>query len=444
MAIQTSGLASGIDTKSLISSLINIEKMPIQKLQVKKSAYNAQLSAISSVKSALTELKTNLKTIDTKKEVLVMKGTSSSDTSFTATATGDAAATTYDVTVDALAVAEKNRSTAFASSTDTVTAGTISFKVKGGAAQDVTIAEGATLLDVAAAINADVTGATASIINDGTSSYLSITADESGHTIGGTASNALAISETYTGVTGSALNLIETKTASNAKLTIDGLIVESESNAVQNAVTGLTITAKKVTTQNETLAISVDKEGVEAKVQAFVDTYNKLTSMLKKQTTVTKTTNRSRTLASDPTIRALQSSLSNNVISSVISLAGQKFDSLASLGITTSAGQLKLDSTKFQAALDANSNNVSQIFTSTDGLAARLTAAIDPYAATGGLLASRTEGINSSIKSLDNRIAQLNLRVSKYEQHLLKTFTSLETTISSIKEQGNYLASALS
>ncbi len=443
MVLRSGGLASGIDSNSLIKTLVQIEKAPIQKLAQKKSAYQSQISLIGKIKSSLSDLAAKAKALDTAKELLTMDGTSSDDKMFGASATGDAAAASYAVEVQQVGLAEKNRSDGFATS-DTVKAGTLTISVKGGADQVVTIEDGDSLAEVAAKFNDTITGAKASIISDGTNSYLSVTADDTGHTIGGVASDALVITEAYTGGTGNNLNLTEIQAAQNAQLTIDGLAIESESNSVQTALTGVTINVKKVTTAAETLTIAPDNTAIEAKLQEFVDSYNKAIDLVLTETKVTANTNREATLSGDATIRNLRSILSNAVNYSVESLAGAKYDALASIGIKTEAtGKLKLDSKELQKGLEANINNVSKLFTADDGVMNRLQDSVKSYTQIDGILANRTDGINKTIKNIDARVLMLELRVESFEASLVKQFTALELAVSSITEQGNFLAQAL-
>lgn len=444
MPLRSGGLVSGLDTNTLISQLVGLERQPIEKLKQRKAAYQTQLSTIGTLKSALNDLKAAAKKLDTANELLSMTGTSSSETHFEASATGDAAAASYSLDVDAIALAEKNRSDGFDSATSQVRQGTLSITVKGGDTQDITIESGDTLQDVVAKINDSVNGASASIISDGTSSYLSLTADETGHTLGGSASDAIEINESYGGGGGDKLQLSEIQTASNALLTLDGLNVESESNDVTSAITGVTIHVHKETSSTETLTIEPDKVAIEASMQAFVDAYNTAIELVVKETTVTAGTDRTSTLAGDATIRGLRLSLSQAVSAGVGSLSTTNYDSLSSIGITTeTTGKLKLDSDKLQTALDASVSNVSKIFTASDSISQRLLSVVEPYAAVDGVLTARTDGINQSIKSIDTRISGMELRVQQFEMSLVRQFTALEMTVSQIQDQGSYLSQFL-
>ena len=57
MAISVGGLMSGLDTDSIISQLVEVERYPIQKLQEKEADYQLQLSTYGNLKGTLSDLR---------------------------------------------------------------------------------------------------------------------------------------------------------------------------------------------------------------------------------------------------------------------------------------------------------------------------------------------------------------------------------------------------
>ena len=130
MSFQAGGLVSGLNTNQIIEQLVQIDRIPITKLQTKKSGFNSQISAIGRVKSSINTLISAAKDLDTADEVLALTATSSQETAFTATALGSAANGSYAIEVMDLAVAAKKRSVAFDdSNAAAVQAGTLTFSV---------------------------------------------------------------------------------------------------------------------------------------------------------------------------------------------------------------------------------------------------------------------------------------------------------------------------
>ena len=54
-AFQVSGLASGLDTQSIISQLMSIEQQPLNKIKVQQTTHNSQVKAIATLKTAISE-----------------------------------------------------------------------------------------------------------------------------------------------------------------------------------------------------------------------------------------------------------------------------------------------------------------------------------------------------------------------------------------------------
>ena len=54
------GLASGLDTNSIISSVLDVERIPIQQLEARKANHQAEDSAWQSVKARYSAIRTAL------------------------------------------------------------------------------------------------------------------------------------------------------------------------------------------------------------------------------------------------------------------------------------------------------------------------------------------------------------------------------------------------
>lgn len=254
-SFRAGGLASGIDTNSIVDQLTEIQRAPIRQAQRRQEAFKVQLSGIANLSSRLQALETA--TQDLVAGGVLSSSATEGTTGFTATAESGAPVGTFDIRVDQLARAAKARGSAFASPTDAITAGTLSLDL-GGTITDITIDEGDQLTDIAFKINQSDANVTASLLNDGTNTYLTITTDQTGFEIGQPAASALTITESYTGATGSALGLGIVQDARNAQLEVDGLAIERRSNSLTDIVPDVTIALNEVTTAVETLVLQRD------------------------------------------------------------------------------------------------------------------------------------------------------------------------------------------
>ncbi len=182
-SLAVGGLASGLDTQGIITSLIQIENQRVVREETKKSDYELKLSTFNELKTKLSDL--NTKSLDMNKltALNVFKETSSDDTTATISGGDNATPGNFDVRVDSLASSLKVASKSFTATQATNSlslTGSFNISVSAAALQadplttSVTIAlDGTeTLRDIASKINrAKGTGATASVVQMGTDDY---------------------------------------------------------------------------------------------------------------------------------------------------------------------------------------------------------------------------------------------------------------------------------
>ena len=124
------------------------------------------------------------------------------------------------------------------------------------------------------------------------------------------------------------------------------------------------------------------------------------------------------------------------------SLSGNAIKTLSDMGVSFQAdGSLKVDSTKFDKAASTNFSAVATAI-GTYGSAVKTTTT--NMLGTDGVIASRTNGLNSSIKSIDKRIDSLNARLKTIETTYRAQFTALDTTMTSMSTTSSYLTQQLS
>jgi flagellar hook-associated protein 2 len=128
MAISSTGLGSGLDVTSIISQLVALEKQPLKTLELKATAVNAQVSALGDIKSQFSALTDVASRISTASAWSARNATSSNTSAATITASGTASATSFTLDVDALAQKQSSTSAQY-TSTDTVGAGTMTFRL---------------------------------------------------------------------------------------------------------------------------------------------------------------------------------------------------------------------------------------------------------------------------------------------------------------------------
>ena len=442
MAVTFNGISSGIDTQAIIKAMLDAQRKPITQLQSKRSGYNAQISDLGKITSKLGELSTLAKDMGETSKVLAFTIGVGDEDVLTAEANGETTAATYDINVSQLARAEKDRSSAFASSFSGVRAGVVSLKTAGDdTTYDVTIEEGDTLEDVVDKINGSGAKVDASIVRDGTNTYLQVVASEFGHAIGGAAADAITITETYSGASGQALGLTQVVQAQNAKLTIDGLPAESRTNQPDDLVAGVKLQLKKEGASS--VKVETDGTGTKKNLDGFIAKANELLTEIKNQT---RTSDGARTVEPDPSLERLANEL-RALVSRAIEGIPSSSSSLTRIGIETDAtGLLKADTKKLDKAIANDIRSIARLFTKEDtGLSATLQALAKRYTdATGGVINERKKLLNGRVDSIDKQIDRMETRLDGLQATLQKQFTAMEKALQSYTTQGSALSTLYS
>ena len=446
--ITSSGLASGIDTASIVDQLVALESRQITLLQKRQSGVRSQVSLLGTIITKLSSLESAAKELSSG-GVLAAKVTSTND-AFSATPGTGAMGGRYSVRVDQLARAAKWRSTAFANGTSPVAGGTLNLTVAGKAYDPITIAPGTTLADLAFAIRQSGAPLSAQVLTGKDGAFLSVTSRDTGYT-GADPAAALGISFTPSGAGGGLEpGLAQVEAAQNALFTVDGLDFERQTNSVADAIPGVTLTLKKgatlpaTTGTAEDLVLATDPDATRAKLQKFVDAYNGVMALVQKELAPTKDTSRTTTLTGDSSVRALQGSLQRLMTSQVAGLPGVR--TLADIGLKTNRdASLSIDTTLYTAALARDPAAIDALFsTATSGIADVVSTMVQGQIRTGdGVLTSRQKGLNSSITLMDTQMAAMQRRVDKFRENLVKQFTAMESTLSGLKATGSYLTAQL-
>ncbi|GAB1618828.1 flagellar filament capping protein FliD [Pseudomonas kermanshahensis] len=434
------GLGSGLKIDELVAALAGAEKAPKQtQINNQTATATTTLSAIGTIKSALETYRAALTKLNTAASFNGLSG-SSSDEAIAKIKLGDGASSgTYSLEVTQLATASKistqvykNTSTIVNDSGESQTL-TIS---QGNATHNVSIAAGATLQQARDSINDQLQskGITANIVTDASGSRLIFSSTKMGDgtelTLGGTADMA-------TGVT----TIAEPQ---NAKYKLDGLELESASNTVTGAVSGVDITLVKE--GKSSLVVASNNDTLKTSVQSFVTAYNALMTTINAQTKVTTGADDSSasgaSLTGDATMRSLVSSIRSELTRSV-GTGGLR--TLSQLGINTvqKTGLLELNNDKWDAAVKTMGADISGLFVGKEGLLSRMTAATEEYAKTGGILASRQASLTTQLKQLEESQTALDRRIESLTDTLTKKYNAMDTLVAKLKATSDSVMTTL-
>lgn len=433
-SISSLGVGSGLDLSGLLDQLDSAERLKLQPVTKQKKAQQAKLSAYGRLESALTKVQDAAKKLGDSKTFQAVTS-SITGTGVTAAAKSDAVAGRYEVAVTNLAQAQSLASVGLADRTTDLGAGTLTITQGSGATQKtltVTLdANASSLEDLRDAINKQNGGVSASIVNDGSATphRLVLTAKDTG----------TDARMTVTGDYGGVLNLSEKVEARNAALKVNGIDIASQSNMVEGAVQGVSLSLSEAG-GSHVLTVARDSAAIKLAVTGFVDAWNSLQGTVSSLTAYNADTQVAGDLLGDATLRGVHSQLRNVLTAS---LGEGALTRLADVGIELELkGTLKLDGSKLDGLISGDLMSVSGFFAgvgTADGLADKLSSTLETVLKDGGALDTVSKGVEGRIKSLDERYARMEESISATVERYRKQFTQLDLMLSEMNATTSYL-----
>ncbi len=365
--ITISGLASGLDTSSIISALMTVERQPVTRLTHEQEKLQAQQQELQGVQSSLQQLalaasEFSLPSLFETSQTV----TSSEPLRVSAATTSGAGIGGHEVEVTQLAnSAQRTFTFTSPAAEDTLTIDGAQFTLKAGE----------TAKELASAINSDSSATVYAAVLEGGTLVLSNRAT------GSTGGEFIKVSDPG----GALVEKAETaKEGKNAEYTVDGVAGSSSSNSVTNAIAGVTLTLSGLTTTGP-VTINVHAPGasvsvVEAQVQSFVKLYNSTIEAIQKQLTtkpIAKPEKASEyatgTLFGDLELGSLLANMRQSMYEPTAELPTE-MSSPADIGIGVGAasgagatsqtaieGQLTLNSAKLKEAVESNPAGVEKM-----------------------------------------------------------------------------------
>jgi flagellar hook-associated protein 2 len=430
-SISSLGVGSGLDLGSLVQQLVAAERAPAEgRLNRLETRFESQISALGQVKSGLATLEEALAALTGVEDARSVQ--LSNDTALTATATAAADVGRYNIEVFELARAQSLASAGFADPDAALGAGDLTISLGAGDPVTVTIAEGAnSLRDVRDAINDADAGVLATLVRDGAEWRLLLSAEESG------LANTVNVS-----VSGSldpnlaSATMTETVAPADARFSVAGLELSSSSNVVDDVLPGVTLNLRALTEAPVELSVGRDAEATRAALDEFVTAYNAMIDLSANLSSFNTETGQRSALTGDSTLRGIRGALP----AALGADTGATWNAIE-LGLRSDRnGKLSIDEDAFAARLGEDQ---VEVLASLRGFGEALTQNIAIYTDVEGVLATRTESLQSSLRSLELRREQLDRRMESVEARLTRQFTALDQMISQMQSTSSFLASQL-
>jgi flagellar hook-associated protein 2 len=448
-----SGLASGIDTSTIIDQLMAIERQPQTRLKTQVSLSAARKTALSDVQTRLKNLQLAAEDL---KSVTLWANSQSIDvndpTKAAVTLSGPAGTGSYQLNVSQLARGSQR----WYSYTSPASDDTITFSN----GHTTTITAGSDIDAAVLAINSDANAPVyASAVTDAQSGqkYLVF----SSRTTGATAS----------AFTASASSLAEDGSRAVAGLdssySVDGGPVKtSATNVVTDAVPGATITLKGVTTVSGPVTITVgapspNNSNITAKVKAFVDQYNSTLDFIRSKLDEKKVVNPQTTadqqkglLSGDTMLEGVLSQLRISMTNAYAPGNPTTLDQMNEIGVSTGSafgtlnqdaieGKLVFDTAAFSTALASDPTSVKNLLSGTTGFGLAIDDLLSPTLQAGGTMDSRLASEDTRQKTLNDQIAAMDVLLQKKQDTLKAQFTAMETALQQSQAQGQWLSGQL-
>jgi len=436
-SVSFTGLTSGVDWRSLITELMQLERRPLTRLESRKKDLDADKSAWSDVKTALTDLKGVVDDFKLSSTLQGLKASSGDEDVVTATATSSANPGSHTITVAQLAQAHSVASDQQADSSSAL--GLSGAFTIGGHSHTVTADQ--SLADIRDLINdsSKTSGARATIVDN----RLVITATATG------AAGTMSFGDTD-GVLESlgvldATKAVKTEVAAaqDASFTVDGLAITRSSNDPSDVIEGVTLHLKGVDAQPVALTLEQDREAAVEAVKAFVEAYNGALGKVR------SLRDKGGALYGDVTLLRLEAELRTQVNDTVDGLSGD-YRCLADLGVKTTdqSGTLTVDETRLNECLEEDAAAVMELFYAADGgitgVSERLSSTVDLWTIYGeGIIPGRISSLDARITSVEDQIGRLEDRLSKRESTLTQQFISMEQSLTMFQSQGLWMQSQI-
>ena len=441
---------SGLDTKSIVSALVEAERAaPQSSIDKRTTAVESTISGLGTLKSAMQTLSNAFASLDDARE-FDFSSVSSTNSSVVSARVSDTPPEvgTHRIVVDTLATKSIRVSDTQNSKTADLNAGiaaTFEFTVGSGETQTINLDAGsASLQNLADEINALDAGASARIVEVSSGRYkLFLESDETG------ADNAITIDTDFLNIGVDDADH-HVQTADDAVLFYNNVEIHRSSNTVDDLIDGIELNLLSTSGSEVTIDVTRDTASAVAQVSTLVEVINDFESIMDDLTNVEQ----GGELASDPEVATIRRKIKDFFFQDG-SKAGDNVKRANDLGINIDRyGNFSLDENKLLKQLNDNFDEVATFFTADTnggsllgeadrGLAGDVRALIDMYLKPTGTIQSRISSQNNVLDDLTDEQVALDERISASEERHTAKFTTMSKIVDEMNSLQEYLKSQL-
>lgn len=414
---------TGLDVGATVDQMIYAERAPERLWQKQQQMLTAQAGALRDLNGRLDALEGATNILKDLSGALGTRVVTISDaTVLSATAATSAEFGEHVVVVNELATTASQYSDPPLGAGASFTPGQLQLRIGGGELQTISFDEGHNTVATAAEyINGLGLGLRASVVSDATGERLAIVSGTSGE------AGDLTVEASPMGL-GFKVGIAGV----NARLTVDGVPVESSTNKVTGVLAGVTL---DLTSKSNGSAVKVtvtqDIDRSRQAIQDWVSSYNGVLDVINANFKYNEMTKSAGLLAGNSSVRGVQSRMLS--MASFQLQGNGEYTTLRSLGVEMQDdGKLKVNDSVLNGALKDHMGEVTSFFQSTspDGFARELGTELSALTdSTEGPLVVDAKGMEDSSKVISDQIDAFEARLEMRRQTLTDMYTRIDTML---------------
>lgn len=447
MAISFGGINTGLPP-NLVDQLVELEKLPIKKLEEKKGKTQTKLDLVNELDTKLRDVLTSLGELTNTKGFSDVQVVSGDPNIISGTADPEAVSNgSWNIEVMELANKPSAITNGFPDKDKTqVGIGYIKFNTPDGPREVFIDGSNNTLERVASKINTSGMGLQATVIKDNKDEDEPFKLMVSGVKTGN--SNDVEYPTLYFLDGDQDFYFDEEREAKNGKIKVDGFEIDIDDNKLNDIIPGVTLDLRQAAPgRSINVSVAENKEVVSGKIKDFVDKMNAVLGFTQTQSRVNERTDTTKTLGGDSLIRTVENDLRRMIQGVQFGVRGE-VKQLNQLGIAFNRnGTLDFDQEKFNKVLAQKPGDVKAFFVgdgSSVGLVPQVRNTINRITNNAfGPIGIRKKALTQQLQQADQRIETISRQVEQKERNLRRKFSNLEETMSRLKSQGAQLAARL-
>ncbi|MCE1188452.1 MAG: flagellar filament capping protein FliD [Ignavibacteria bacterium] len=229
----------------------------------------------------------------------------------------------------------------------------------------------------------------------------------------------------------------------NAKFTLNGINIQSNSNTVDTAISGVTLNLKATMGTNDSTAsiyVHSDVETVKNKIKDFTKKFNDVYTYIKQR--YTSGEDGRGLFVGDASASSLMNTMKNIAISQVSGIPQGNIDYLSKIGITfdTDNGLVVSDDSKLSSQLANFPAQVADMFTSTKGIATQMYTAVSRFTGSDGVISKLLNTYGNNIKYMADKITSTQSSIDKSAEVLRAQYQTLQTQMATLLTNSQFFS----